>query len=360
MKILTRYLISEYLKIFGLCLTALVGIYIVIDFLDKISRFIKYDPSATEIISYFLLRSPKVITDIAPMAVLIAVLLTLGMLSRYKEIIAMKNLGISSIRIGLPFFIIGLITSAILLLLNMSLVPLSKQRADYVDHFLIKNRSPDFFFRQSRIWLRSDKHTFMNIKLADSENSMLFGVNLFKLNDDFSLKELVEAERIQYEDSTWVLYNGSRKTFSSNGQFKTEYLNEVPIDLNRKPDELVRIERNTDKMTYRELSDYVALLKQEGYGSQRYAVDLANKIAMPFMSLVFCFIGVPMGMGTVLGHGLSRGMGLSLAVGTAYWIVYSLCISLGYAETLPAILSAWLPNILFTMVGLLLMTGLKH
>lgn len=360
MKILDRYLIYEYLKIFGLCLTAIVGVYFFYDFFQKIRRFIKYDPSIMEILHYFLLRIPKVIEDITPLAVLMSVLLTLGILSRNNEIIAMRNSGISSARIALPFLIIFFLISTVLFAANLSLVPLSKQRTDYVRYVLIKNRPPDLYFRQSQIWLRAGQNTFMNIKLSDSNNLTLFGVNLYKLNDDFSLNELIEAKRIRYENGIWVLYEGTRKRFLKDGQIEIEYLDRSVIPLRWKPEDFNAIVEDTDKMTYRELDHYVDRLTEEGYTAQRYKVDLNNKVAMPFMSVVFGLIAIPLGLTRALGRGVSRGIGLSLIVAVAYWVIYSLCITLGYGQVLSPFLAAWLPNMLFGLVGVLLMAGLRQ
>lgn len=360
MVILVRYFLREYLKILGLCLAALFVIYLAVDFFEKIRRFVKYDVTAGAMIGFFLLRIPKALMDMMPIAVLMAVLLTLGMLSRHNEITAMKSCGISTARLASPFLLFSLLISTIALMANLSIIPLSKQRTDYVRKVLIEKRHPDIYFHQSRIWLRVGQRAFMNIQVVDGKKSALFGVNLYRLHEDFSLSELLEAERVQYERGAWVLYDGIRRTFFQDGRIKIEHLNQVVIPLNRQPDEFIRIEKDTDKMTYRDLAQYVEKLEQEGYSAERYRVDLNSKMALPFMSFVFGFIGIPLSLGGVLGHGISRGIGLSLIIAAAYFFIYSLCISLGHGNVLDPFLSAWLPNILFTVVGLVLMMGVKQ
>ncbi len=81
---------------------------------------------------------------------------------------------------------------------------------------------------------------------------------------------------------------------------------------------------------------------------------------MPFMSFIFGFIGVSLGLTSGSGRGISRGIGLSLIVAAAYWVVYSLSISLGHGQVLSPVVSAWLPNVLFGLVGVLLMASLKQ
>jgi len=266
----------------------------------------------------------------------------------------------SSVQIATPFIVTGLAISSLLFVVNLSIVPLSKQRMDYVGNVTIKKRLPGSFFRQSRIWLRLDPLTFMNINLADSENSTLHGVDLYKLHPDFSLSELLQAERIQFENGQWVLYNGTRRTFLQEGGIHTEQIDQTVIPLKRLPSDFMQIEPDTDKMTYRDLSNYVKRLEGEGYNVKRYKVDLNNKAAMPFMSFVFGVIAVPIGLGRIFGHRVSQGIGLSLLIGAVYWVGYSLCIALGHAGVLPPFLAAWLPNFLFAAAGIILMSGLKH
>ena len=360
MVILVRYFLREYLKILGLCLTTLVVIYLAVDFFEKIRRFVKYDVTIVAMLSFFVLRIPQAFMDMMPIAALMSVLLTLGMLSRHNEITAVKSCGISIARLASPFLIFSFLISTIVLTANLSIIPLSKQRTDYVREVLIEKRHPDIYFRQSRIWLRVGQRAFMNIQVVDGKNAALFGVNLYKLHEDFSLSELLEAKRIRYERGTWVLYDGIRRTFLQDGRIKIEHLDQAVIPLNRQPDEFIRIEKDTDKMTYHDLAQYVEKLEQEGYDAERYRVDLNSKMALPFMSFVFGFIGIPLSLGGVLGRGISRGIGLSLIIAAAYFLIYSLSISLGHGNILDPFLSAWLPNILFTMAGLILMMGVKQ
>ena len=337
-----------------------MAVYLTVDFFQKIRRFAKYDPSVMDTLLYFTLRIPKTVLDLAPLSVLMAVLLTLGLLSRHSEIIAMKNSGISPIRIGLPLFVMGLIISVVLSAANLTVVPLSNQRADYVRYITIQKRPPDIHFKQSRIWLRPDRERFMNIKFSDSKNSVLLGVNIYRLNKDFSITEIIDAERIQYNQGKWIVFNGTKRIFHPDGRIESMPLEGFEISLNRTPEDFTRIEKDTDKMTYRELATYVNKLEEDDYSAQRYKVDLYNKMAMPFMSFVIGFIGIPLALGSPMGHGISRTVGLSLIIALVYWIIYSLSIALGYGNVLPAVLSAWLPNILFTLAGFFLMFGLRR
>src|SRR5918999_3175150 len=105
MTILFRYLLREYVKVFLMCFAGLMTVYLVVDFFEKVRRFIRFDAEALHILGYFLLRTPAISFQIAPLAILMATLLTLGMFSKNHEITAMRSCGISLYRTALPFFV---------------------------------------------------------------------------------------------------------------------------------------------------------------------------------------------------------------------------------------------------------------
>ena len=105
MTILFRYILREYAKIFFMCFAGLMTIYLVIDFFEKIRRFLRYDSDIISMLTYFALKIPAISFQIAPFAILMATLLTLGLLSRSNEITAMRCCGISLLWITSPFLL---------------------------------------------------------------------------------------------------------------------------------------------------------------------------------------------------------------------------------------------------------------
>ncbi|HEY7533255.1 MAG TPA: LptF/LptG family permease, partial [Nitrospiraceae bacterium] len=124
MTILFRYLLREYVKIFTMCFSGLMTIYLVIDFFEKVRKFLRYDASALDVLTYFALKMPGISYQIAPLAVLMATLLTIGVLSRSHEITAMRSCGISLYWIASPFLFFGLVLGVVLLLFTSTVIPL--------------------------------------------------------------------------------------------------------------------------------------------------------------------------------------------------------------------------------------------
>ena len=100
--ILFRYLVMEFLRILALCLLAFIVVYLIADFSDRIDDFLKHQAPVGAIVRYFLVRVPLIINEVLPIAVLAAMLLSLGGLSRHNELTAMRACGLSSAQIVAP------------------------------------------------------------------------------------------------------------------------------------------------------------------------------------------------------------------------------------------------------------------
>ena len=125
MPILFRYLLREYGKIFTMCFSGLMTVYLVIDFFEKVRRFLRYDANWLDVLTYFLLKAPAISFQIAPLAILMATLLTFGLLSRGHEITAMRSCGFSLLWVTSPFIVFAAGISLVLLLFSSTVIPLA-------------------------------------------------------------------------------------------------------------------------------------------------------------------------------------------------------------------------------------------
>ncbi len=360
MPILLKYIFREYLKILALRLAMLLLVYLTIDFFGKIGRMVQEDASFSMIILYFGLKIPKIIFDVTPIGILIATLIVLGLQSRHNEIVAMKSNGISLLYATSPMLALAFALSLILGAGNLSFIPLTKQKADFVQAVKIKKREEQFYYGQSRLWLRDGRRTFLNIGFADSIHRVLNDVTVYKLRDDFTLDESIEAKRIQYEDGTWIMYEGRIRRFSTNGTMTENTFEKEPADLQRKPADFKRLDVDTEKMKFTELRKYINRLAKDGYDVDRFRVDLYSRISLPFVNFVMTLIAIPFGLVQTRSRGIARGVGISLFIGSCYWIIHSIALSMGHAGLIPPLIAGGFANLLFLSVGLYLYLGIRQ
>jgi lipopolysaccharide export system permease protein len=167
MNILFRYMLREYVKIFGMCFAGLMTIYLVIDFFEKVRRFLRYDAHALDVLAYFVLKMPAISYQIAPLAVLMATLLTIGLLSRSHEITAMRSCGISLYWITSPFLFLGTVLAMVLFLFSSTVIPLALAKAEQIKTTRIEKRAVPVSVKAAQPWVSLGGQTLMNIDTID-------------------------------------------------------------------------------------------------------------------------------------------------------------------------------------------------
>ena len=359
-RVLHRYVIREYLKIFSLSLSSLLLIYVIVLFFQKIDFFIKHHASFTLIFLYLLYKTPEVIFQwTLPYGVLLATLLTLGTLSRHSEIIAMKAGGVSLYRITFPLFFIALFMGICSFLGNEYLIPHANQESRYLMSVQVKKETPASFFKNYKIWYRSDHHIY-NIQLLDSENKTLKGFTLYKFDDQFRCLQRIDANEVKWINGKWKFSNGSVRDFDEGGSIQTTPFKELELSLTESWESLQSIERKSLEMSYAELSAYIKKIQSAGYDSTRYLVDLYAKLSYPFLNLIMVLIGIPFALKTGRSGGVALSIGVSVMIGFAYGVTFYFFLSFGKSGILSPFLSAWIPTILFGLAGIFTLMSIKQ
>src|SRR6185369_12493967 len=220
MNILYRYIAAAWLRLVALCLSSFVAIYLVLDMMDKIPRFIRAGGSAIDIAHFFACKLPEMIGQTASFSILMATLLTLGLFSRSSEVIAMRSCGISLFRIALPMLVLGMAAS-ILLLFNAELVvPKSYERMDFIERVAIKKQNINAFFKQNNIWFRSDT-MILQAQLFVPQEKILKGVIIWTMDSSMNPLSRIDAEAAKYQDGRWTLIHPVIKEFRQSSGYAT-------------------------------------------------------------------------------------------------------------------------------------------
>ncbi|RNC67913.1 MAG: LPS export ABC transporter permease LptG [Desulfuromonadales bacterium] len=351
MTILTRYIASAYLRIMGLCLSCFVAIYLVVDFLEKIGRLLRFDPQWLHIGQYFLLKVPEIITQVLPLAVLMATLLTLGMLSRNSEIIAMRGCGISLGRISAPILVIACGASLLTIVLNEFILPETFQKMRYVDQVLIRKSSSNTFFRQNNIWHRDDNAILM-ARVFNPASQTFSGITLWNFANGMRPIKRIDAESGQWNGRRWTLRKVTIRDLGEGGAVATTTVESMPLSLNLKIEDLKVFSKYADNMGFIKLRKYVRKLKKGGYETTRYEAQMHSKLSLPFASLIMAFLGIPFALRSGRSGGIALGIGASIGIGFSYFLVNSVIVSFGQTGVLPPFVSAWAANFIFALSGI--------
>ncbi len=357
---LHRYVTREFLKIFGLSLSSLIVIYVVVLFFQKMNLFSQYHAPFHLIFVYFLYKIPEVIFQYTlPYAILFATLLTLSTFSRNSEITAMKAGGVSLYRITFPLLLIALIVSIFSFLGNEYLVPVTYQKTRYLLDVQVRKEKPASFFKNYKIWYRSD-HRILNIQLLDPHNKALNGFTLYELDDHFQCIKRVDAREVKWVEGQWWFYKGTVRDFQADGSTRMTPFEKMEFNLGESWDSLQRIGRKSEEMSYGELWTYIQKIQTSGYDATRYLVDLYSKLSTPFLSFIMVLIGIPFALKTSRSGGVALSLGSSVMIGFVYGVIFYVFVSFGKSGVLSPFLACWIPTVLFGLAGIFTLMSVRQ
>lgn len=350
MSIISRYIVATHLRIMGLCAGAFTTIYLVIDFLEKIGRFTRAQGELHHILLYFFFKIPEIVNEITPLAVLMATLLTLGMLSRHSEIIAMRGCGISIARITAPILVCACAISLFTFVITELVIPASNARMRYIQEILIEKKSPNTFFRQQNIWYR-EENTLLLARTFTPTDLTLKGITLWQMGADMKPVQRIEASMAVFTEAGWLLKNVVIREIGGGNVVTTVRKKELPVPLKLKVAELKVLEKETSTMSIFALRHYCNKLRKGGYDDTRYRALFHSRISLPFASLVMAFLGIPFALRSGRTSGIAVGIGISLGIGFGYFAINAVLLSFGQAGVLLPLVSAWAANLIFAAGG---------
>jgi lipopolysaccharide export system permease protein len=358
MKKIDRYILSRFLTTFFFCLLLFTAIVVVIDISEKTDDFVKTNLSIKRIIvDYYFGFIPRIDAMLFPLFVFISVIFFASKMAGRTEVIAILSSGVSFKRYLLPYFIGGLFLAGLLWLGYQYLVPnANKKWGDFKINYLDKNSgvaqaSQNAGTYKQKIYFKLDSNSYIGIRGYDTINKIgnVFFINKFKGKN---LVYNLRAESFSWDTAVkkWKLSNVTEKKIDSLNEIVTR----TPTlyqNYNFTPRELRQNEYLKDQLVTPDLNKLIALERQRGTeGINSLLVERYNRDAIPASVIILTFIGAILASKKVRG-----GSGLHLAVGVLLSVAYILFsrFSIVFATkgNFPAILAAWIPNIVFIFIA---------
>jgi lipopolysaccharide export system permease protein len=348
--IIDRYLIREFLGYTGLGLAVAATLFVVIDLLQELDRYLRIKPSIVHILEHLLYRMPAEVYKALPIVMLVATIFLFLGLSRAHELTALKAAGISLYRVSAPILGIGLIMAVGAALFQELVLPKLNELGDEVDRIKIRGQQPRHLQTRARLWLRSPDARFYRIELVAPETSDLYGMTILEVDRDFRLVRRLDAQQAHWTRQGWVVRDGASRTFAPTGQVETAPFAVTTIALPETIEDFTEIQKLPTAMSYRELSEYVARLEAAGFQAGKYLVDLYAKLSSPLENLIMVLIAIPFALQSPRG-GRLFGIALAIAIMVGYLVLDRAALAFARAEMLPPLLAAWTANIIFLGIG---------
>ena len=348
------YLLRNFSYYFGLLLAGFLLLFEVFTFLDLLDDIAQHRTGLLVVVNYFLYLSFYLFYQLAPLACLVAVLVTLGVMTKNNELVAFKAAGVSLYRIALPLLVAGILFASALFALDATYLPYANQRQDALRNE-IKGRPAQTYYQPQRQWIFGDNSKIYNYQLFDPDKKLFGGLSVFELDPvTFAVKRRVYADRAQWEpqQSSWVLESGWIRDFANGKVTKYEQFPATVLsELDEPPSYFSREVRQFYQMNWWQLERYISALEHAGFDVAQLSVQLQKKIAFPLIAPVIMLLAIPFSV-FVGTRGAVGGVALGLSLGITYWAAAALFEAMGSVGQLPAALSAWAPDTMFLFLGL--------
>ena len=363
MKTLDRYILKEILSPFFFGLGAFTILFFSVESLSGVAKMISESESSFGLIlEYLWSRLPQILVFTFPMATLMACLLAFGRLSGEAELTALRASGLSFLRIAIPALIFFFSLSCFSYWLNDALVPQGMRRA-YEIFFQTANK--DEIVQRALLTaprsLKNGQEQILYAHKFNVEERSMRGVYIHYFFESMRRRE-VYAEKARWTGEVWELQNMRTTDYDENQEPTAEMTAEEgwsglhPGDSPPSPDDLNERKLRPDEMTRDELREALYKLEIEHNSDvkskiDRYRVMYYQKASLPWVSFIFATFAIPLG---VRPHRSSKsmGLGLSLVFILVYYVLMTVGMVLGEAGTVDPMIGAWLPNIIFGILGL--------
>jgi lipopolysaccharide export system permease protein len=304
----------------------------------------------------FLLRLPGIIVYSFPMATILAVILALGRLASDNETVALRACGVSILRVSAPILAFGFMVSMLTLVFNEWIVPAAtfKERDLYLT--ITHQKRPSIRQNVNITEYDSEGRPQRILNALEARGSSLFKVNIVEYVQG-ELTQITQASSAEYDPAQgWLFLNGisHRLNASDRSRMLVIEFEKQRLNFQLNPLDLTGREKGSNEMNALELWHYIQFKKRLGENTRQLQMEFHHKFAIPFACLIFALLGCPM----AIRHqrtSSALGAGLSLIVIILYYIGISISMGLGLTGSLPAMLAAWLPNIVIGGVGIALL-----
>ncbi|CAA6676792.1 MULTISPECIES: LptF/LptG family permease [unclassified Lentimonas] len=357
MSLIDRYILKEWAVGFALTLGVIVGILILQNMYDSLPDLLEIGASVGEVAFYYVLALPAYLPAILPIAFLVSLLFSLGTLHRNNEITAMRASGAGLFRITRSLWGAGLVLSGLLFYLTASLVPQSVERARTFFENLEYAALADDNTQAKELGLvynlgfdnRKDGRLWFMDRF--SERAWLgLGVNVHTRGADGQELNRISASEAYYDDTQrhWVFLNGRELMLDpeTGDPLRTLQFKEKTFEaFDEDPTLMLALHKKPKSLSLFELRRIIETVPpEENPAVDAYLVRYYSLLAAPFSCLVVVGLAVPFAVSGVRTNpmiGISKCMGYFLV----FYILMSVATILGDRQLIPALMAAWLPNV---------------
>ncbi|MEO0304213.1 MAG: LptF/LptG family permease [candidate division WOR-3 bacterium] len=348
MKILDRYLLKNFILFLSIVLFLFIFIFLIVDISDNLSGYIQSGKTLKEIFFLYLFYIPSLLTLLFPLGILVSIFITVGIMIKNNELLAIKASGISVYRYLLPLFFLVIILSFIQFFLKENVETYSTKRYKEIK----ESKEFDQINREDFIFVQDEK-TILKGEYFSVKNKLIRNPEIFKIDDQKNLKVYIQAKRGVFRDDKWIFESCQIYDLEKN-RFEIFESREMFDILNVKPDEMIFDRENVEIYKISELLKIrKRILKSKGDPSKQ-ETEISYRFYFLFINIIISIISASFVVNTK-NTGIIFGLSISVLLSFLYWgVLQGFRSAASNSEGNPFLIFLY-PNFLFLFVSIFLL-----
>jgi lipopolysaccharide export system permease protein len=365
---LPAYLLVIFLGYaFGLLL-ALIIIFITIDYVGNLRRF--ENANYTQILTFYYYYTPWVAQTVLPIVLFLSSMFSMGKIAKTSELTAMKAAGVNVRQLTMPLLLLGLLLSGGVFYGGELVIPRANEKRALLQSDFNRPASADADanagapriireFRRNFYYFAEPGIVYFFSEFS-TDPQFFRGVRRYTFTSG-GITERIDAAETEFDDGGWRFVRGQRRVFAEeDGAMRTETFESLPDDvLAVVPLDLVKRVRSRTEMSYWELAEHIEVAKRRGEKVHKLAAELEFKIALPFMNFIVILFGLSLAARTGRRGGAAL-FGVGLLLSFLFWILSRFLLVFAQNGYIPIVVGAWLGNVIFFVLGVILYRKAAH
>jgi len=351
--ILDDYVLRDFFTYLGMIMAAFLTLMLVFTLFELLTDIMRNHISALVVGDYLLNVCPYFIYNLAQYGVLLAVLITFGLMERSNEVTAIKATGISTYRFIVPVLVICAALAASLFFFDQVYLPHANKRQDALRN-QIKGKPAQTYLRPDRKWIFGEHSDIYYYQFFDADRDQFANISVFQFEPrTFAITQRVYAERAHWSEVTqrWIYEQGWVRNLTGDSIESYRQFDVTAFAQYSEPPLYFKKEvKQSSEMSFEELRRYIHDLEQSGFDVVRLRVQLQRKLAVPVVTLVMGVLAIPFSL-SAGKRGAVTGIAVAVGIAAVYEVVSRLFESMGNLSQLPPGLAAWSPDIIFALLG---------
>ncbi|OKY74235.1 MAG: hypothetical protein BM485_14510 [Desulfobulbaceae bacterium DB1] len=355
MKLLDRYIFKQFFMNLLLVLASLVAIYLLVDFFERIDNFSEAGKPFTLALTYFLLKIPLIYDQMAPVCILLAGVVTLGLLGKNRELMSLNAGGISLFRIVLPIMAASLLFTLFTVAAAQWLLPKSNTRMNEIWYQEVTQQVAKGIVRKGRVFHKGE-NGFYTLKLPDPQKHH-FTQFIYTGWDEShrNITIFLTAKGASWSEDGWTFRNGQIKKPRPDGGYDIQIFSKLKLDLPDTPDQFFIPVYKTAELSLSEL--HRNAMESLAKGKRQGIIDINRRFSFIFLGVPLLLLAIPLlhSMQRKWSRDLSMTIPVSCVLAFFAWGLWNVGQSLSQADYLNSFVASWSIHVVLSASGLLLL-----